>query len=78
VSCEPTSFHAVRRALQEAGVNIESAEITQVPGNYVDLDEDAGRKMLKLMEELEEDEDVTNVYSNFNLPPELAAEMQGE
>jgi YebC/PmpR family DNA-binding regulatory protein len=75
VSCEPSSFHAVRQALEKAGIPVESAEITQVPGNYVDLDAEAGRKMLKLMEELEEDEDVTNVYSNFNLPPELAAEM---
>ena len=78
VSCEPTNFRAVRQALQQAGVAIESAEITQVPGTYVNLDEDAGRKMLKLMDELEEDEDVTNVYSNFNLPPELAAELEGE
>lgn len=78
LSCEPTSFHTVKQTLQEAGVAIESAEITQVPGNYVDLDVEDGRKMLKLMEELEDDEDVTNVYSNFNLPPELAAEMEEE
>jgi YebC/PmpR family DNA-binding regulatory protein len=77
ISCEPTNYRKVRQALSDAGVRIESAEITQVPATYVDLDEEHGRKMLKLMDELEEDEDVTNVYSNFNLPAELAAELAG-
>jgi YebC/PmpR family DNA-binding regulatory protein len=77
VSCSPRNLRTVREALEKAGLTIESAEVTMVPKNYVDLDVEQGRKVLKLMEALEEDEDVTNVYSNFNLPPELVAEMKG-
>ena len=41
----------------------------------MDLSAQEGRKVLAMMEDLDEDEDVTNVYSNFNLPPELAGEL---
>jgi YebC/PmpR family DNA-binding regulatory protein len=78
VTCEPSSFQTVRKALQEANAPIESAEVTQVPSNYVDVDAEAGRKMIKMLEDLEDDEDVTGVSSNFNLPPELVAEMETE
>jgi YebC/PmpR family DNA-binding regulatory protein len=78
VSCDARSLHAVRDALLEAGLDVESAEVTMVPQSYVDLGADDGRKVLRLMEELEEDEDVTAVHSNFNLPPELIAELEGE
>ncbi len=78
LTCPASDFHAVKKALDEAGIERESAEITRVPKNYVDLDPDDGRKMLKLMEEMEDDEDVTNVHSNFNLPPELVQELDQE
>ncbi|MGD2173978.1 MAG: YebC/PmpR family DNA-binding transcriptional regulator [Candidatus Brocadiaceae bacterium] len=78
VTCDPGDFQSVKEALETAGVTRESAEITQVPKTYVDLTADEGRKMLKLLEEMEEDEDVTNVYSNFNLPPELVDELAEE
>jgi len=76
VRCDPKDFPAVKQALQEAGVTLESAEITMVPKSYVDLDVEDGRKVVKMLEELEEDDDVVNVYSNFNLPPELVAELE--
>jgi YebC/PmpR family DNA-binding regulatory protein len=78
LTCSPTDLEAVKQALQQAEIEWESAEITQMPQGYVDLDVDDGRKMLELMDEMEDDEDVTNVYSNFNLPPELVAEMDEE
>ncbi len=78
VSCDPRKVKVVREAMQNAGLKVESAEVTMVPKSYVDLDVEAGRRVLKLMESLEEDEDVTNVYANFNLPPELVAELKGE
>ena len=49
-----------------------------MPTSYVDLSEADGRKILKMMEELEEDEDVANVYSNFNLPQPLVEELAAE
>ena len=78
VSCNPRDIAAVKNALQAAGITCESAEVTMVPRSYVDLAVESGRKVLKLMEALEELDDVTNVYSNFNLAPELVAELKGE
>lgn len=76
LSCDPRELQAVKAALQEAEVEWESAEITMVPKSYVDLSVGDGRKVLKMMEKLEDDDDVTNVHSNFNLPPELIAELE--
>jgi YebC/PmpR family DNA-binding regulatory protein len=76
LSCDPKNLHAVKSALQAAGIKWDSGEVTLVPKSYVNLTAEEGRRMLKMMEELEEDEDVTNVYANFNLPPELVAELQ--
>ncbi len=78
LSCDPKDFLTVRGALEEAGIGYESAEVTMVPKTYVDLNVRDGHKVLKMMEELEDDEDVTNVYANFNLPEELMAELEGE
>jgi YebC/PmpR family DNA-binding regulatory protein len=77
VVCPVTEFKRVMDALKEGGLEPESAEITEVPTGYVDLSVDDGRKIVKMMEELEEDDDVTSVYSNFNLPDELVAELSG-
>jgi YebC/PmpR family DNA-binding regulatory protein len=73
VTCDPKVFEAVKKALDEARIAYESAEITYVPGNYVDLDVENARKMLKLRDILEENEDVQNVYANDNIPEEAMA-----
>ena len=78
MSCDPKDLKAVRDALGAEQITPESAEVTQVPTSYVDLSVDDGRKVLKMMEELEDDEDVTGVHSNFNLPEELIAELEAE
>ncbi len=78
LSCEPTELESLKESLREAGLSWESAEITQVPKSYVDLDAADGRKMLNLMDEMEDDQDVTSVYSNFNLPRELVEQMEEE
>jgi len=77
LSCDARALHSVRDALLAAGLAVESAEVALVPRSYVDLSVKDGRKVLKMMEELEDDEDVTTVYCNFNLPPELMAELEG-
>jgi len=78
VTCPAEELKAVLDALTAAGLEHESAQITLVPTSYVDLSVEDGRRVLALMDELEEDEDVTNVYSNFNLPEELVAELSGQ
>ena len=53
----------------------ESKEITRVPNNTVDLDVDVARKVLKLLEALDDHDDVQNVSANFNIPDEALAEL---
>ncbi len=70
VTCDPKLFESVRKALEEARVPTESAETSYLPTNYVDLDVENGKKMRKLRELLEENDDVQNVYANDNIPEE--------
>ncbi|MBM4079948.1 MAG: YebC/PmpR family DNA-binding transcriptional regulator, partial [Planctomycetes bacterium] len=69
-------FEKVRKALEARGLKPTSAELGMVPLSLVPLSQDVGRRILALMEELEDHEDVQNVYANFTLPPELLAEAQ--
>jgi YebC/PmpR family DNA-binding regulatory protein len=64
---------AVRTALQDSGLDYESAEATFLPSVSVDLDEDAARKVFRLLEALEESDDVQNVYANFDVSDEVMA-----
>lgn len=73
VTCDPKVFDAVRKALDDEKVAVENAEIGYVPTNYVDLNEDNAKKMLKLRGLLDENEDVQDVYSNENLPEGVTA-----
>jgi YebC/PmpR family DNA-binding regulatory protein len=69
VTTAPEKLHAVRAALEEAGVSIESAESTMVPKTFVAIeDESMARKVVRLMDDLEENDDVQAVYSNFDIP----------
>ena len=62
---------AVRTALQAAGLDYESAEATFLPSVTVALDEDAARKVFRLIEALEDNDDVQNVYANFDVSDEV-------
>jgi YebC/PmpR family DNA-binding regulatory protein len=69
VTCAPEDLASVRQALEQAGIQIESAEITMLPKTVVRIeDEAAARKLLRLMETLEENDDVQDVYANFDIP----------
>jgi YebC/PmpR family DNA-binding regulatory protein len=71
VVSEPTDFVAVRSALQEAGIEYESAESSFVPSVTVPLDEDGARKVFKVIDALEDCDDVQNVYANFDVSDEV-------
>jgi YebC/PmpR family DNA-binding regulatory protein len=64
---------AVRTALQGAGIDYESAEATFLPSVTVALDEDGARKVFRLIEALEDSDDVQNVYANFDVTDEVMA-----
>jgi YebC/PmpR family DNA-binding regulatory protein len=73
VVSEPGDLIAVRSALQEVGIEYESAESSFVPSVTVPLDEDGARKIFKLIDVLEDCDDVQNVYSNFDVSDEVMA-----
>ncbi|MFP4085050.1 MAG: YebC/PmpR family DNA-binding transcriptional regulator, partial [Desulfonatronovibrio sp.] len=71
VTCAPEDFVQVKKAYDEAGMQYQDAQVTMIPKNTVDVDVETGRKLLKLYENLDDHEDVQDVYSNFELPDEL-------
>jgi YebC/PmpR family DNA-binding regulatory protein len=71
VTTDPASFEAVRKALEALGVPIESAELTMQPKQTVAVDEDRAPAVLRLLEALEEDDDVQQVYANFDIPADV-------
>ena len=71
VVSEATDVVAVRTALQEAGIDYESAEVEFVPSVTVELDEDGARKVFRLIEALEDSDDVQNVYANYDVSDEV-------
>ena len=75
VNTTPESFEAVRQALEDAGMELLSAEISMVPKTTVTVDAETGRKLMKLLDALDDYDDVQQTYSNFDLPEELLAEL---
>lgn len=71
VVSEPTDLIAVRTALQDAGIEYESAESSLIPSVNVPLDEEGARKIFKLIDVLEDCDDVQNVYANFDVSDEV-------
>lgn len=75
---EPSALNEVREALEQAGYAIGRAESEMVPNNTVEVsDPEKARKVLKLMDLLEEHDDAQNVYGNFDIPDEIMEEMEG-
>jgi YebC/PmpR family DNA-binding regulatory protein len=72
---EATDLVPVRKALQEAGFEYESADLTFLPSVSVPLDADGAKKVFKLIDALEDCDDVQNVYANFDVSDEVLAEV---
>lgn len=75
VTTAPRDFEKVRDAIVKSGIQPLSAEITKLPKSTVKLDGKPAEQMLRLMEELEEHDDVQHVYANFDIPEEIMAAM---
>ncbi|WP_228992553.1 YebC/PmpR family DNA-binding transcriptional regulator [Streptomyces sp. DH8] len=71
VVSEATDMVAVRTALQEAGIDYDSAEASFLPTMQVELDEEGARKIFKLIDALEDSDDVQNVFANFDVSDEV-------
>jgi YebC/PmpR family DNA-binding regulatory protein len=74
---EASDLISVRTALQTAGIDYESAESTFVPSLQVPLDEEGARKVFKLIDVLDDCDDVQNVYANFDVPDEIITQLEG-
>jgi len=66
-----SDFEKVKKALEDAAVPLDLAELTMIPQTYVKLDGKEAQQMLRLVETLEDNDDVQNVYANFDIPEEL-------
>lgn len=71
VLCEPDDFEAVCKGIKDAGLEISESDISMVPDTYISLDKDKTIKCLKLIEKLDDHDDVQNVYSNLDIPDDM-------
>jgi YebC/PmpR family DNA-binding regulatory protein len=78
VTCDPDAFTDVITAIDAAGLTPASQEFTRLPQDTVDLDLDTARQVLKLMEMLDDHDDVQSVSANFNIPDDVMAELEEE
>jgi YebC/PmpR family DNA-binding regulatory protein len=76
VICDPEVFSAVCEAVEKAGLKTEVQKITRIPKDTVDLDASAARIVLKLVDALDDHDDVQNVAANFNIPDEAIAVIE--
>jgi len=77
VITEPSDFTQVRRALEEAGIGMESAEMAYRPSSLVPVDEAGARKLMSLIEKLEDNDDVSAVHANFDISADVLERVAG-
>jgi len=77
VLTQPADFAAVREALMAAGIEFENAELTMIPKTTVKLEENDARKTMKIMDALEDSDDVQEVYANFDIPEDILEALAG-
>ena len=78
ITAAPETLKAVREALEEAGFTAESTELTMLPKTTVEVaEENTAKKILRLMDALEENDDVQDVYANFDIPERVLETVAG-
>jgi YebC/PmpR family DNA-binding regulatory protein len=78
IICDAAIFNEVKTALEKANIPTNLAEITQLPKAPTSVDAETGMKVMRLMDALDDHDDVQNVYSSVQMTPELAAAMEKE
>jgi len=78
ISAPPSTFEKVKAAVEGLGVKVDNAEITMQPKQTVAVGEDKAAAVLRLMESLEEDDDVQQVYANFDIPAEVLERVSAQ
>jgi YebC/PmpR family DNA-binding regulatory protein len=77
ITTEPADFMSVRNALEEAGIGYVSAELTMVPKTTVQPSEKEARQILRMIDQLEDNDDVQDVYANFDISDEVLEAVAG-
>jgi YebC/PmpR family DNA-binding regulatory protein len=75
ITCTPESFLQVKQAIEDAGLTVASADLAMIAGNSISLDLESARKVMRLIDALDEHDDVDSVYSNADMPDDVAAEL---
>ena len=78
VTCDPDVFSDLTNGLEQAEIEVDVSQVTRIPSSTVDLDVEMGRKVLRLMELLDDHDDVQNVSANFNLADDALAQISTE
>lgn len=73
--CSTEKLKDIKVALEKAGIRISLAEVTMLPKNYISIEGEDADRMLKLMDALEDHDDVQNVYANFDIPDEAMSKV---
>lgn len=76
LTCSVEDFSALKQALADKEIKTEVAELSQIPSSTITLDEAGAQKILDLMEMLEDQDDVQNVYGNFDIPDEVMKKLE--
>ena len=76
VVCAPSELQHVRSALEEADIQIDSSDVTYLPSTSIALDESSAPKVLRLVDALEDLDDVQAVFANFDIPDEILATLE--
>ena len=74
---EPSAYEAVLDAVKKAGITPSSSSVSMIPQNYIKLEGAAATQMIRLLEALEEQDDVQNVHANFDIDQKLLEEVAG-
>ncbi len=75
ILCDPSDLTAVREALEQSGVEVESAELTTEPKSMVEVKGQEAERLLKLLDALDEQDDVDEVFANFDIPEDVLEKL---
>ncbi len=78
ITCEASDFLSVKEEMEKAGVPVQSAEVTMIASSTIPVDLETARKVIRLLEALEDHDDSETVSSNVDIPDDVAAELAKE
>ena len=77
ITCEPESYDELKSALEEKQIPLETSELSKIPDSTIPVaDADTARKLLNLLEDFEDHDDVQEVYANFDIPEDILTQLQ--